>query len=90
MCSALVSPAFALRLYDLCEGPAEHVCLAAPYIAAASELVKCRLVATLVVPLRWQSLRGVAFKVSQHINLLEAQALLSYVRWLIRRRGVRF
>ena len=59
--------------------------LAAPYIAAAGELVKCSLAATLVVPQRWQSLGGVTFKVSQHINLLEAQALLAYVRWRIRR-----
>ena len=73
MCGARVSEQLAVRLYDLCEGPAEHVFLAVPYVAIPNELAKCSLSATLVVPLAWQTLGKRCFKVSQHINILEAR-----------------
>ena len=46
---------------------------------------KSSLAATPVVPLSWQNLGTVCFRFSQHINLLEAHAVLNYVRWFIRR-----
>jgi hypothetical protein len=85
MCGARVSEQFAVRLYDLCEGPAEQVFLAAPYVTLPGELAKCSLAATLVVPLAWQTWGSRCFKVSQHINILEARGVLEYVRWLINR-----
>ena len=77
MCAAKVSVAFAVRLYDLCEGPAEHLYLSEPYDALTAEIVKSSLAATVIAPLSWQKLGAVCFRVSQHINLLEAHAVMS-------------
>ena len=79
-----MSSALAVRLYDLSEGPSDHVFPSAPYVATPAELVKCSLAAALIAPLAWVTLGGVAC-ISQHINILEAHAGLFYIRWLIRR-----
>ena len=46
-----LSIAFAVRLSDSSEDPAEHVCLSAPYGALPTEIPKSSLAATLIFPL---------------------------------------
>ena len=51
-CVAEINHSLALRIYDECEGPGEHVYLNCPYIRIAADEIKCSLAAALLVPLK--------------------------------------
>jgi hypothetical protein len=82
-CVAEINHSLAFSIYDECEGPGEHVYLNCPYIRTSADEVKCSLAVALVVPLKWRVCNAWRFRVSQHINILEVQAVLGYIRWLI-------
>ena len=73
-----------VALYDSCEGPGEHVYLNMPYMTTEAEILNSSIDALRIVPLPWQIVGSIPFRFSEHINVLEARALLSYIRLCVR------
>ena len=55
-----------------------------PYVTNTEDRTKSSVDALSIVRLPWSSLGGFAFKIPNHINVLEARALLVYVKLLVR------
>lgn len=72
-------------MYDLAEfGGAHHVRLYEPHTVSGLELADGSLVALLTITLTWRRVIGFDVKYTDHINLLEALALLTLVQTLCR------
>jgi hypothetical protein len=67
-------------------GPGGHVYLNLPYVADAAERIKSSVDALCIVGLPWEIVGATAFRIPEHINILEARALLSYVQLCVRER----
>ena len=77
-----------LQLYELCEGRGEHVHLQLPYSASDADMYKANLDAFREVPLPWYSVGAAPFRFPALVNILEAHALLSYIRLCVREARV--
>ena len=84
MCRVRVPFDAQIELYDRCEGKGEHVYLKLPYICDQKEKPKSSVDACCLVGLPWQTLGASEFRVPEHINILEARALLQYVRLCVK------
>jgi hypothetical protein len=88
MCRVKVPFAARVKLYDRCEGKGEHVYLNLPYVPNVEEKLKSSLDALKIVNLPWKATGSVKFNIPEHINILEARALLDYVRLCVREKRV--
>ena len=70
-------PWMTLTLYDLAEFGGAHVRLNEECPLTGMNLVHGELVALLTIPLKWQTMLSFDFKFADHINLLEALALVT-------------
>ena len=52
-------------------------------MVSASDRVRCSLDALCILWLPWLSIGKISFRIAEHINLLEARALLTYLRWCV-------
>ena len=84
ICRVRVPFSAKVDLYDRCEGLGEHVFLQLPYVTNTEDRTKSSVDALSIVRLPWSSLGGSAFKIPDHINVLEVRALLAYVKLLVR------
>ena len=73
-----------LTLYDLAEFGGAHVRLKEECPLTGMNLVHGELVALLTIPLKWQTMLSFDFKFADHINLLEALALVTLFQRLKR------
>ena len=79
MCEAIMPLGTNIGFYDYCEGPGEHVFLKALRVPTEWEILRRSLHAIATVPLDCVSLGSHVFRIPQHINILQAHALLHYV-----------
>ena len=76
---ASIPKGLSLPLYDMAEFGSCHVRLDEPNPVTGLQLLQGNLVALLTIPLEWETVLGWDFKHDDHINLLEAMALLTLI-----------